>query len=151
MKLLDVLKTIALWPVALNHRMEVIDNDSRQWENGKKELERIGIRDLGVYNVGWIAGPIEHRRRLRKIGVRGRMRHVVYEDDLHTPAAFEYCVASDEVMKRLLVAGWLDYPGAFTKVDLRTGIQLPRRKQTWWPWPSLNGLRYKGFVSGRWY
>lgn len=104
---------------------------------------RVGIArdDGGIYGLGWISGKPEHRRRLRKIGVRGRMD---YNDD---GGYFAHCVVSDEVMQRLLVAGWIDYPGAFTRVNLRTGEYV--EGQTWWHWPSLNQLKYEGYVAGQ--
>jgi len=93
----------------------------------------------GIINIGWIRGRLEDRRFLRQIGVRGRMR---YSRD-----AFEQCIASDEVIRRLLVMGRLDYI-SFTTVNMVTGVQLPPRKQKWWRWPSENQLKWEGYVPG---
>ena len=126
-------------------RFETVSMDLLDADSFFKDVA-MGIPDWGgTCNVGWIAGVPQDRRKLRQIGVRGRM---TYGQGIGGDA-FERCIASDEVIERLLVCGWLNYPGAFTKVNMRTGVQLPRRKQIWWFWPSKNQLVFNGYVKGK--
>ena len=133
------MRHILYWPLTIADRFQAVTMDLEQADEFFQWA--IGIPNHGVYNAGWLYGAPEDRRKLRQIGVRGRM---TYSD-----GAFSHCMTSDEVMKRLLVVGWLSYPGSFTRVNMSTGIQLPRRKQIWWQWPSKNDLVYNGYVKGK--
>ena len=130
----------------VSNRLETVSRDLSNADSFFENIAR-GIPDRGICNAGWIAGVPQDRRKLRQIGVRGRMRYTPPNDD--GLGAFAMCLDSDDVIKRLLVCGWLNYPGAFTKVDMRTGVQLPRRKQIWWFWPSKNQLVFNGYVKGK--
>lgn len=80
--------------------------------------------------VGWIPGIPWHRRKLRQLGVQGRMKwsHVRTGYGM---GAFEHCDASLAVMWRLVHIWKLPNLGSFTAIDENEN-HLSRKKQVYW-------------------
>ena len=75
--------------------------------------------------VGWIKSHIVGKNRLRKLGVRGKMKYNVRH------RCFEHCEVSDDVMD-ILIAQWPGFnPRCFTGID-QDGEQLPSGQQRYW-------------------
>jgi hypothetical protein len=85
---------------------------------------------MNIKYAGWIPGLPWQRRKLRKLGVRGRMKYRLAET-AYGIGAFEYCEVSWEVLKRLVDEWGLPNPGSFTAMD-EHGEQLPRQEQKAW-------------------
>ena len=80
--------------------------------------------------VGWIPGNPLQRRRLRQLGVQGRMRWNPTQT-AYGIGAFSHCEADEQVMKRLIQEWKLPNPGSFTLVDDNDDA-LPMSEQYEW-------------------
>lgn len=80
--------------------------------------------------VGWIHGKPWHRRKLRQLGVTGKMTYSL-QRTAYGIGAFSHCEATEEVMERLIREFQLPNPGSFTAID-KNGKQLPLCWQKYW-------------------
>lgn len=80
--------------------------------------------------VGWIKAWPWQFFKLRKLGVRGKMRYQWWHGRIGK-GIFTHCECSHEVMVRLVTQFPGFWPGCFTGID-ENGEQLPGTEQYWW-------------------
>ena len=86
-------------------------------------LERKYFEVIVMKCVGWIEGKDRDIKKLRKLGVTGKM--------FLRDGAIEHCEVTEEVMSKLIRDRPNFWPGSFTIVDEKRN-QLPSTLQKYW-------------------
>ncbi len=95
-----------------------------------KDTTRVCKENKVITFVGWIPGMPWHRKKLRQLGVQGRMKWRAMCTQ-YGKGVFEYCDASLAVMWRLVHIWKIPNLGSFTAID-ENEKHLPLKKQIYW-------------------